>query len=120
MNLIERWAEYMELGPLSNNRRLALTLDRVRVHLLEIHPGQVIVQARLCDLPLQTTQRERTIERAGQSALARLQTSASVLTVDEDQSAFWLQQRVQGSDLQTLERAVEGLVNDIELWRAAL
>lgn len=120
MNMIERWAEHMALGPLDNNRRLALTLDQVRVHLLELHPGQVIVQARLCDLPLHGNQRERAIERAGQIALARLQASASVLTVDEDQSAFWLQRRVPATDLDTLDKAVEALVNDIELWRAAL
>ena len=41
MNLIERWAQSQNLGPVTNNRRFAVTLDQVRVHLLELHPGQV-------------------------------------------------------------------------------
>lgn len=120
MNLIERWAQQMDLGPVANNRRLATNLDQVRLHLLEIHPGQVVVQARICDLPVAPTQRGRTIERALQIALARARDSASQLMLDEDQAAFWLQRRVQGDRLDELDRAVEGLVNDIELWRATL
>ena len=90
------------------------------MHLLEIHPGQIIVQARLCELPAGGSQRERAVEKAAQVALARLRSSASVLTTDEDETSLWLQRRVPAEDLLTLDRAVEGLANDIDLWRLAL
>lgn len=121
MNLIERWAQAQDLGPVNNNRKFAVTFDQVRVHLLEIHPGQVILQARVCDIPGPVAQREQTIERAMRIALAQARTSSSNLSVDEEQSAFWLQRRVgSGADLQDLDQAVECLINDIELWRTAL
>ena len=45
MNLIERWAEHMQLGPVSNNRSLALTLDRVRELLAESLRGYRLRQS---------------------------------------------------------------------------
>ena len=121
MNLLERWAQSQQLGPVSNSRRFSVTFDQVRLHLIELHPGQVVLQARICDLPTATTQRERTTERALHIALARARASHSHLMVDEDQSAFWLQRRARpGADVSDLDQEVEGLINDIELWRTAL
>ena len=121
MNLIEQWAQSMDLGPVTNNRRFAVTFDQVRLHLLEMHPGQVVLEARICDLPSVPNQRERAIERVMKIALARARASASHLMLDEEQSAFWLQRRVQaGAQVQDLDKAVESMVNDIDLWRQAL
>lgn len=120
MNLIERWAQAQDLGPVSNNRKFSVTFDQVRLHLLETHPGLVVVQARVSDIPVQPTQRERAIERAMHIAFAQANKSSSNLTVDEDQSAFWLQRQLDmGARLEELDQAVEGLINDIELWRTA-
>ena len=121
MNLIERWAQSLDLGPVSNNRRFAVTFDQVRLHVVEIYPGQVAIEARICDLPTPATVRDRTIERMLKIALGRARASANHVMVDEDQSAFWLQHRLPaGSDLAELELAVERLINDIDLWRQAL
>jgi hypothetical protein len=121
MNLIERWAQSQELGPVPNNRKFAFNLDQVRVHLLELNPGQVVLEARICDVPVAPNEREKTIQRAMQIGLARARPSSSHLMVDSDQSAFWLQRKApKGADLAELDQEVEALVNDIELWRTAL
>ncbi len=121
MNLIERWASSQDLGPVANNRKFAVNLDQVRVHLLELHAGQVVLEARICDVPTTPNEREKIIARAMQIGLARARTSASHLVVDSDQSAFWLQRRAKpGADTPDLDQEVEHLVNDIELWRTAL
>ncbi len=121
MNLIERWAQSQNLGPVDNNRRFAVNIDQARVHLLELHPGQCVIESRLCDIPVAPALQERTLHRALHIALARARTSASHLTVDDDQSAFWLQRRLPaGAGVEELDQAIGELVNDIELWRTAL
>ena len=77
MNLIERWAQSLDLGPVSNNRRFAVTFDQVRLHVVEIYPGQVAIEARICDLPTAATVRDRTIERMLKIALGRARASAN-------------------------------------------
>lgn len=121
MNLIERWAQSHNLGPVNNNRRFAVNIDQARIHLLELHPGQCMIEARICEIPAASAQQEKTLHRALQLALARARGSASQLVVDDEQSSFWLQRRLSPSDgVDDLDRHVEALVNDIELWRAAL
>lgn len=121
MNLIERWAQSQDLGPVSNNRRFAVNIDQVRIHLLELHPGQCVIESRICEIPAAPAQQEKSLHRALQIALARARESASQLVVDEEQSSFWLQRRLRpGAALEELERNIEELVNDIELWRTAL
>jgi hypothetical protein len=121
MNLIERWAQAQDLGPVSNNRRFAVTIDQVRIHLLELHPGQVVLEARIADVPTAPAVHERTLERAMQIALARARESRSHLMVDDDQAAFWLQRCIRpGAGLEELDQDIGELVNDIELWRSAL
>ena len=121
MNLIEQWAQSMDLGPVSNNARFAVTFDQVRLHLLEIHPGQVMIEARICDIPTLPTQRDPTLERVMKIALGRALASPNHVMVDDNQSAIWLQRRLdKEADVQQLDLAVEGLINDIDLWRKAL
>lgn len=121
MNLIERWAQSQNLGPVTNNRRFAVTFDQVRVHLLELHPGQVVLEARIADVPTVQTTHERTLNRILQIALARARASSSHLMVDDEQSAFWLQRRLRpGAGTDDLDSELEQLVNDIEFWRTAL
>lgn len=121
MNLIERWAQSQDLGPVSNKRRFAVNIDQARIHLLELHPGQCMIESRICELPVASAQQEKALHRALQIALARARDSASQLVVDEEQSSFWLQRLVQaGAGVEELDRHIEALVNDIELWRTAL
>jgi hypothetical protein len=121
MNLIERWAQTQDLGPLTQTKRLAVTFDQSRVHLIELPTQQLLLEARVCDLPVQASERERTLERVLTIALARSRASSSHVMVDSDASAFWLQRCLPaGADVPDLDLAVEGLVNDIELWRTAL
>jgi hypothetical protein len=121
MNLIEEWARAKNLGPVNNPRRFAVTFDAVRVHLIEVHPGQLALEARLCDLPVQPNQRERSVERIMAIGLGRARESAHHVMLDEHRSAYWLQRRLPpGTQVPELETAVEELVNDVELWRKAL
>ena len=121
MNLIERWAQSQDLGPVSNPRRFAVNIDQARIHLLELHPGQCVIESRICELPVAPGQQEKMLLRALHISLARARDSASQLVVDDDASSFWLQRRLQpGAGLEELDSNIEELVNDIELWRTAL
>lgn len=121
MNAIERWAQHMGLPAPDQPSQLALTVDAARVHLRSIQAGQLMVEARVCDLPETPAVRSRLVERALQLSLARARKSLCHPAVDEDQSALWLQQRIEApDDLQAVDQAVESLVNEIELWRQAL
>ncbi len=121
MNLIERWAQSRNLGPVSNNRHFSVNIDQARVHLLELHPGQCVIESRITDVPASPALQERTVHKALHIALGRARASANHLMVDDDQSAFWLQRRLRpGTGLQELDDAIGELVNDIELWRTAL
>jgi hypothetical protein len=121
MNLIEQWAQSMGLAPLNAQRKLSLTVDQVRLHVLEVQPGQLAIEARICEVPTLPAARERTMERVLKIALGRARDSDNHLMVDDEQSAFWLQKRISAlAPVQALDKAVEDLVNDIELWRQAL
>jgi len=121
MNLIEEWAQARNLGPVTNPRHFAVTFDSVRVHLLEVHPGQLAIESRISDLPVQPTSRERSIERVMAIALGRARSSEHHVMLDEHRSAFWLQRRLpSGLQPAQLDTAVEELINDIDLWRKAL
>lgn len=121
MSAIERWAQHMGVPAPEQPNHLALTIDTARVHLRRIQGGQLMVEGRVCDLPETATVRSRLVERALQLSLARSRTSLCHPAVDEDQSALWLQQRIDApDDLNAVDQAVEDLVNEIELWRRAL
>lgn len=121
MSAIERWARHMGLPAPQQADHLALTIDKARVHLRHIQSGQLMVEGRVCDLPETASVRSRLVERALQLSLARSRASLCHPAVDENQSALWLQQRIDApDDLHALDQAVEDLVNEIELWRQAL
>lgn len=122
-SLINEWAEFEGLTVASSgpSRRLAVTFDRVRVHLVET-PGQgVLVESRIADIPLNLGERDRLIQRAMTTSTARLRDSAVTLCADKDACCLLLQVQVpSGSDVRAMSSAVQNLVNEVDLWRTQL
>lgn len=101
--------------------RASVTFDAVRLHLQLLPGGQVMAEARICDLPSSPNERDRVLTRLAQVSLGRLRNNPAVLSVDSDAAAAWLQYRIgQSFQLHELDEAVEVMVNEVELWRAAL
>ncbi len=125
-DLIQRWALAQNLvsadaAARQNSGRLAVTVDTVRVHLVEISAGRVLVEARVTDVPLAEREKTELLDRVLKAATARMRHSGITLTVDAAESAFWLQSTVQAdAELKTLTQAVEQLTQEVELWRKAL
>lgn len=122
-SLITEWAELegLRLDTAGPSRRLAVTFDRVRVHLFET-PGQgVLVESRIADIPLNLSERDRLIQRAMVTSTGRLRDSAVTLCADKDACALLLQVQVPaGSDVRAMSSAVQNLVNEVDLWRTQL
>lgn len=125
-DLINRWALAQNLvradSPARPNlARLAVTIDTVRVHLVEISAGRVLLEARVTDIPLAEREKTELLDRALKAATARMLHSGITLTVDAAESAFWLQSTVQAdAELQKVSQVVEQLTHEVELWRQAL
>ena len=126
--LIKRWAFSQNLLGASSDLataksldRLAVTVDTVRVHLIEISAGRVLVEARVTDVLLAEREKAELLERMLNVATARMRHSGITLTIDAADSAFWLQSTVQAdAELKTLTAVVEQLTHEVELWRKAL
>jgi hypothetical protein len=126
--LIQRWAVVQNLLDADSNAatgksldRLAVTVDTVRVHLIEISAGRVLVEARVTDVLLAEREKAELLERMLKAATARMRHSGITLAVDAAESAFWLQSTVQAdAELKTLTSVVEQLTHEVELWRKAL
>ena len=125
-DLIQRWALAQNLvsadaSARQNSDRLAVTVDTVRVHLVEISAGRVLVEARVTDVPLAEREKTELLDRVLKAATARMRHSGITLAVDAAESAFWLQSTVQAdAELKKLTQAVEQLTQEVELWRKAL
>lgn len=101
--------------------RASITFDSVRVHLNLIAGGVILAEARICDLPGDSTGLDRVLFRLTGVSLARMGENAAVLSVDTDGAACWLQRRLSATmPVYEFGDAVEALVNEVELWRAAL
>jgi hypothetical protein len=125
-DLIKRWALAQNLINSDaivgqGMERFALSVDTVRVHLVEISAGRVLVEARVLDVPLAEREKSDLLERMMKAATARMRFSGMTLSVDAADSAFWLQSSVQAdADIKTLSQVVEQLTQEVELWRKAL
>ena len=125
-DLIKRWAlaqnlVTVEVADSQNMTRFALTVDAVRVHLIEISAGRVLVEARVLDVPLAERDKSDLLERMMKAATGRMRQSGITLTMDSAESAFWLQSTVQAdAELKTISQVVEQLTEEVELWRKAL
>ncbi|MEN9774551.1 MAG: hypothetical protein RL322_1621 [Pseudomonadota bacterium] len=123
VQLINDWIRHNAL-PVSlpwAGPRASITFDSVRVHLTILGSGQILIEARICDLPALGGDRERTVFRLTQIALARMRDNPAALSIDEDGAACWLQRRMAGTiQRHELDEGVESLINEVERWRAAL
>lgn len=121
--LLSTWAEQQGIpaAAFTDAGRLAVTFDTVRVHLADVRGRSVLVEARIADLPVAPVPRATVVEKALKLAAGRMRDSAVALTVDETDSALWLQRRLApDADPESLTSAVEDLVNEVELWRKVI
>lgn len=122
-SLIDLWtAEHdLPLDTRGARRQVALTIDKVRMHLRELSNGDVLASARVADIPADPRNRDDVVTRAMKVATARMRSSRAVLATDQDAAALTLQLIVPaGADVQAMDKAVEHLVNEVDAWRALL
>jgi hypothetical protein len=122
-SVIDLWATEhgLSLDTRGARRQVALTVDKVRLHMREQASGHVLLQARVADIPAAERPREDMLLHALGVAAGRMRSSACVLATDLDADSLHLQlQAALGSDVQALDLAVEHLVNEVEVWRLAL
>jgi hypothetical protein len=126
--LIAQWLQNQHVagsqegsGHAQGQGRWVIAFDQVRVHLMELNEKLILLQARVMDIPNQGNASEKLLTRAMQTSCARLNTSPTGLCVDADGAALWLQvQLPTDSSLNQMTQAVQGLINEVELWRHAL
>jgi Tir chaperone protein (CesT) family len=126
--LIPQWIQSLNLplpvdgtGQPQDQGRWSVTFDQVRVHLLALHDDQVLLQARIIDVPSIASESEKLLTRALQTASARMRETDVGLCADPDGSALWLQVRLpKRSATHQLHQAVQRLVQEVELWRRVL
>lgn len=122
-SLIDLWtAEHdLPLDTRGARRQVALTIDKVRMHLRELSNGDVLASARVADIPTDLRNRDDVVTRAMKVATARMRGSRAVMATDQDAAALTLQLIVPaGADVQAMDKAVEHLVNEVDAWRALL
>ncbi len=125
-DLISHWAVAQNLMTAEqaagqNIDRLAVSVDTVRVHLVEISAGRVLLEARVLDMPLAEREKTEMLERMMKAATARMRLTGITLSVDANESAFWLQSSVQAdAEIERVSQAVAQLTQEVELWRKAL
>ena len=123
VEVIEQWvkANALPVDRAPGSSRVSISFDTVRAHLQGLPGNQLLIEARVCDLPSSQSAVERLVEKALTVSLGRLRDNPSVLTIDDVGSALWLQRRLAVSvSTERLDSAVEQLVNEVEIWRAVL
>ena len=122
-SLIDLWAteQGLTLDTQGGRRQVALTVDRVRVQLRELPQNNILVHARVIDIPSDLSGRDNCLSRALSVSTARMRSSSAVLAADGDGASLWLQIAVPlDAGTADLGRAVEHLVNEVEIWRGVL
>lgn len=121
--LIHQWAAThgLQTGLQGGAGNLSVTIDRVRVHLVTSRSSEIVVEARVRDLPLAPDERSRLLRKALELSTARMTTSAAGPAVDPTGSTLKLQTRVSAnSTIDEFDRAVSMIVGEVELWRELL
>lgn len=122
-NLMQQWAIANNI-PLTDELRagrLSLTIDRVRIHLLTLRSGEILVEARVRDLPSASIEQNQLLQKALALSTARMSEVAVSPVVDEAATLLKLQTRL--SPLATadeLDKTVSMVVNEVEFWRGVL
>ncbi len=122
-NLMQQWAIANNI-PQSEDLsagRLSITIDRVRVHLLTLRSSEILVEARVRDLPSAPIEQNQLLQKALALSTARMSEVPVSPVVDEAATLLKLQARV--SPLATadeLDKTVSMVVNEVEFWRGML
>jgi hypothetical protein len=122
-DLIESWAQSHGIEPSDGSvrNRVAVTFDRVRVHLIDLGGRGMIAEARLVLLPAAERERDRVIERSLSLAAGRLLQTPVRLCAQEQGDALCLQIDVpESSSIAEIDIAVGRLVDEVELLRGIL
>lgn len=121
--LIQSWALSHGIEPNDGSvrNRVAVTFDRVRVHLIDLSGRGMIAEARLVLLPAAPRERDRLIERALSLAAGRMLQTPVRLCAQEEGDALWLQIDVPDAcGIAEIDAAVGRLVDEVELLRGIL
>ena len=121
--LINAWASEQGLSRRIDvpGAALSFTLGDVRVTLRELSQSNILITARVADIPLDATGKDNLLRRALEMALGRVRDSACVLTADSPGGSLWLQLRADAvATTRELGARVEDLVNEVDLWREVL
>jgi hypothetical protein len=122
-NLMQQWAIANNI-PLSDELRagrLSLTIDRVRIHLLTLRSGEILVEARVRDLPSASIEQNQLLQKALALSTARMSEVAVSPVVDEAATLLKLQTRLAPlATADELDKTVSMVVNEVEFWRGVL
>ena len=122
-NLMQQWAIANNI-PLTDELRagrLSLTIDRVRIHLLTLRSGEILVEARVRDLPSASIEQNQLLQKALALSTARMSEVAVSPVVDEAATLLKLQTRLAPlATADELDKTVSMVVNEVEFWRGVL
>ena len=122
-NLMQQWAIANKI-PVSDELRagrLALTIDRVRMHLLTLRSGEILVEARVRDLPSAPIEQNLILQKALALSTARMSEVSVSPVVDDAATLLKLQTRLPPlATAEDLDKAVSMVVNEVEFWREML
>lgn len=122
-SLVDQWASANGLASLASGSsgQLSVTIDRVRVHLVTFRSGEVLVEARVRDLPAALAECSQLLQKALELSTARMSESAAGPAVDPAVSYLKLQTRINArSTPDDVDKAVSMIVSEVELWRGFL
>lgn len=121
--IVNQWAAAhgLQIGSPGSAGNLSVTIDRVRVHLVTSRSSEIVVEARVRDLPAAPDEQNRLLRRALELSTARMTASAAGPSVDPAGSTLKLQTRVSANaTIEEFDRAVSMIVGEVELWRELL
>ena len=95
--------------------------DKYRVHLLAARNGWLVLNARLCSLPVPGPAREEFLATLARQATGMLSGHASGCAIDPAEEALWLQQmlRPDTTDIE-VDEALGQFANALSFWTAAV
>jgi hypothetical protein len=101
---------------------LVLMFDKkYRVYCRPAPRGDLVLEARLIEMPDEPAKTDALIKQALQVAGGRLYTDADALVLSDDESKLFLQQRIAAdSSTDEFEIGLEQFVNAVAVWRQVL
>ena len=123
LDLINAWAGSRGLSGRITvpGTALSFAMGEVRVTLRELSRNNILIRARVIDIPRDATAQDNRVRKAMEVALGRVRESACVLAVDAECGALWLQRRADAAaSIHELGTMIDELVSEVDLWREIL